>query len=308
LSTLDAFVLEYAPGPLIDIDPALVRARAAFRPTLDALASLSDADLLYDWRWNGNPADVRYGFHRTFELLESATAAAARALADSPTNEARNAVAAATASRWALQAILARLGDDDLDTDPGNGEWTLRKTMQHIINSQRGYAWGSAAWLSLGITGDLGDTWPPQEMHEGFPEEEEEALGSLSEVRAELNDIVDVTSARYAALTEDELRVMSRWSGYPVSIAFRQWRWSSHISEHTVQIEKTLDLLGRRRSEVDWLVRLIGRAYGAFEATAFGRQSAAAATSVFDDVAGELTDLRGQLTAAARAAIPAEDW
>jgi hypothetical protein len=308
LSTLDAFVLEYAPGPLIEIDPALVRARAAFRPTLDALASLSDADLLYDWRWEGNPADVRYGFYRTFELLETATAQATRALSGSPTNEARDAVAAATASRWALQAILATLGDDDLDADPGNGEWTLRKTMQHIINSQRGYAWGSAAWLSLGITGDLGDTWPPQEMQAGFPEEEEEALGSLSEVRAELDDIVDVTSARYAALTEDELRVMGRWSGYPVSIAFRQWRWSSHISEHSVQIEKTLDLLGRRRSEVDWLVRLVGRAYGAFEATAFGRQSAAAAASVFDDVADELSELRSQLTAAARAAIPAEDW
>lgn len=308
-AALDSFVLERAPGRLVELDPSLVRTREAFRPTLDALAAMTDRDFTYAWTWNGNPADIRYGFYRVLELLETATSSASRALSAQPNSEARDAAAAATASRWALQAILATLTDADLDADPGNAEWSVRRTMQHIVGSQRGYAWGTAAWLSLreqtrteGL-GRLNDEW-----FAAMPEEEDEARGSLADVRRKLDDIVDVTSARYATLTDDDMAVMGRWSGYPVSVAFRQWRWSSHIAEHTVQIEKTLDMLGRRRSEVDWLVRLIGRAFGALEATTFGRESAGDAASVFEGVARDLADLHPQLTAAAKAAIPAEDW
>jgi len=147
----------------------------------------------------------------------------------------------------------------------------------------------------------------PEDAFPDFPEDEA-AHGSLADVRAELDNLVDSTSSRYATLTPDDMLVKSGWSGFPVTIGFRQWRWSSHIAEHTIQIEKTIDLLMRPRSEVDWLVRAIARAYGQLEATAFGRASAVGATHVFTDVATQLQTLRPQLVAAAAAAIPAEDW
>src|SRR3954470_19434625 len=308
-AALDSFILEKAPGPLVELDPALLRARTAFRTTLDVLAGLDDSALLYALTWEGNAVDIRYGFYRVFEILEPATAAALRVLTSSPTTEARDAVAAATASRWQLQGVLATLTDADLDADPGNDEWSIRRTMGHINGSQRGYAWGSAWWMSVrDEPRQEGPQRAPDGMFASMPPDEREADGSLLEVRQQLDDLVDSTSSRYATLTTEEMNIKSGWSGYPVTIGFRQWRWSSHIGEHTFQIEKTIDLLGKRRSEVDWLVRLIAAAYGRFEATAFGRADAGPAGGIFEDVATQLDELRASVLPAAAAAVPAEEW
>jgi hypothetical protein len=252
---------------------------------------------------------VRYGFYRVLEILDLAASASTRALAGSPSSEARDAVGATALSRWALHGVLATLTDVDLDADPGNAEWTIRRTMQHIINSQRGYAWGSANWLSVrDQPRPAGPQRLPGDPNDGFPEEDEEALGSLVDVRREFDDVVDATSTRYATLTTDEMNVKAGWSGYPVTIGFRQWRWSSHIDEHTVQIEKTIDMLGKRRSEVAWLSRLNARAFGRLGATVFGRSSAGAAAPILEQVARDLDTLRVSVVAAAEAGVPAEDW
>ena len=308
-AVLDPFVLEHAPGPLVELDPALVRARSAFRSALQSLARFTDDQLTYEWMWTDNHADVRYGFYRAWELLESAASQTTRAMADARSSEAIDAVAAATVARWQLHGVLATLSDADLDADPGNGEWTIRRTLQHVINSQRGYAWGSAYWLSVrDQPRQPGPQRPPEDVFGGFPEEETEAGGNIASVGRELDDVVDATSSRYATLTSDDMKVMGGWSGFPVTIGFRQWRWSSHIVEHTIQVEKTIDMLGRRRSEVDWLVRSVAAAYGRLEAVNFGRAAVTAATSTFDRVARELDELSESLQAAAAAAVPAQEW
>jgi hypothetical protein len=142
-----------------------------------------------------------------------------------------------------------------------------------------------------------------------MPSEEDEATGSLADVRRQLDDIVDSTSSRYAGLSDDELKVNAGWSGFPVTIGFRQWRWSSHIAEHTVQIEKTLDMLGRRQSEVARLSRLVARAFGRLEAVVFYRPGAAAAADVLDGVAGDLRHISETAASALAAGVPARiDW
>jgi hypothetical protein len=309
-AVLDRFVLEKAPGPLVDIDPSLARARSAFGGLLDTLAAMRDEQLTYQWMWGEHQADIRYGFYRVLEMLEGATSAARLALAGQPSSEARDAVGAATAARWGLHGVLATLNDADLDADAGGGEWTIRRTMGHIINSQRGYAWGSAYWISVrDEPRKAGPQRAPDDAFgSDFPEEEDEPTGSLAQVRRKLDDIVDATSARYATLTTEDLEVMGGWSGFPVTIGFRQWRWSSHIQEHTVQIEKTIDLLKRPRSEVDWLVRANARAFGQLGATTFGRASAGPAGPILDELADELGEMRSALATAAAAAVPAEDW
>jgi hypothetical protein len=307
---IDPFILENAPGPVVDVDAGLIRTRAAFNDLLTTVGRLDDASLGHAWTWDGNAVDIRYSFYRAFEMIEGATSAANRALAGAPSSEARDAVTAATASRWQLHGVLATLDEADLDADPGNDEWTIRRTMGHIINSQRGYAWGSAWWLSVRDEPRFeGPQRAPEDAFpSGFPEEEDEPTGTLAEVRAKLDEIVDATSARYTTLTDDDMLVKSGWSGFPVTIGFRQWRWSSHIAEHTVQIEKTIDMLGRRRSEVDWLVRLIAAAYGRLEATVFGRESAAGASNVLTSVATDLEGMSPSVGAAIRAGVAAPDW
>jgi len=245
-AVLDPFVLERAPGPTVGLDPALLGARAALNDLLAQLARVDDSQLTYAWTWDRNAVDIRYAFYRALETIEAATSALSRAMAGTPSSEARDAVGAATAARWELHGLLVTLADADLDADPGNKEWTVRQTLAHILGSQRGYAWGSAYWLSArNEPAPTGEWRAPEEIFAAMPAEEHEADGDAAQVRRLLDDIVDATTSRYATLTTDEMNVVGGWSGFPVTMGFRQWRWSSHIQEHTVQVEKTLDMLGR---------------------------------------------------------------
>ena len=310
-AALDPFVLRYAPGPLAELDATLLRTRGEATALINAMAALDDSSLRVQWFWDGNDVDVRYAFYRAFEALESAEAVARLATGASGSSQPREAVAAATASRWDLHGLLATLDDDDLDADPQNGEWTIRQTMGHIISGQRGYAWGTAWWLSVRDEArSEGEQRAPEHVFADLPEEDEEATGSLADVRRRLDDILDSTSSRFATLTDDDLYVRGGWSGFPVTVGFRQWRWSSHIAEHTVQIEKTLDMLGRRQSEVARLSRLVARAYGRLESVNYYRSGGRdAAARILGEVTIELVQIRETVAGALAAGIPARiDW
>ena len=58
--------------------------------------------------------------------------------------------------------------------------------------------------------------------------------------------------------------------GLPVSIGFRLGRYGSHIREHTIQVDKTLAMLGREPTEVERLIRLVLASYGRLEALVIG--------------------------------------
>ncbi|HUP83406.1 MAG TPA: DinB family protein [Candidatus Limnocylindria bacterium] len=308
-AVLDAFVLERAPGPTVQIHPALARLRTAFNATFGVLATIPDERLTSLWVWDGNAINVRYAFYRTLEMLESTAAEVARGIAGYPSSEARDAVGATSAARWELQGVLAGLSDADLDADPGGGEWTVRQTMGHIIGGQRGYAWGNAYWISVRDQAQPpGPRRAPEGLFASMPQDDEEATGTLVDVRQKLDDIVDTTSSRYATLTADEMDAAAGWYGFPVTVAFRMWRLPSHIEEHTLQIEKTLDMLGHRATEVERLVRLNARAMGRLEALVFGRAAdqldAAQSGATLDRLAQALHDMTTPVKAAADTGEP----
>lgn len=301
---LDPFVLERAPGPTVEVHPALARLRGAVNATFAVLGTIPDERLTSLWVWDGNDINVRYAFYRTLEMLESGTAQVARAIGSHESSEAREAVGATSAARWDLQGVLAGLSDSDLDADPGGGEWTVRQTMGHIIGGQRGYAWGSAYWISVrNEPKPDGPRRAPDGLFASMPSDDDEATGTLAEVRRKLDDVVDSTSSRYATLTTDEMDSAAGWYGFPVTVGFRMWRWPSHIAEHTVQIEKTLDMLSHRATEVERLVRLNARAMGRLEALVFGRAAeqldASGVGQTLDRLATEVQDMAAPVKAAA---------
>ena len=116
-------------------------------------------------------------------------------------------------------------------------------------------------------------------------------------------------SSRYATLTTDEMAVMGGWSGYPGHGRFPQWRWSSHIEEHTIQIEKTIDMLGHRRQRSAGSSRLNARRVRPARRYRL-RPRAPQATRRRSSTMSprELDVLRVSVVAAAAAAVPAEDW
>ena len=84
----------------------------------------------------------------------------------------------------------------------------------------------------------------------------------MTDVSARLDDVVDANIAAFAALDDAALRVDARWAGLHIPIAFRLGRYGSHIREHTIQLDKTLVMIGRQPTEVERIVRLILGSYG----------------------------------------------
>ncbi len=158
--------------------------------------------------------------------------------------------------------------DADLDGDPGGGEWTIRQTLAHTVYVERAYPSWSAWWLGREQTTELPAS-APDEVGEGFPDESDEGAGSLTEIATRLDAAMDGAAERMATLDDDQLAIPARWSGYEVTVGFRLWRQSSHLQEHTVQVEKTLVMLGRAPDEAQRLARLALRAYGRLESVVY---------------------------------------
>lgn len=272
VATLDEFLLRLAPGEPIRPDPALLRARDSLRTALSDLRQVPDAALEKSWPWRGEQADVRHGLYSQYETLEQTRAEVQRLLADLVRTEspARPLVASATAARWDLHGLLAGLVNEDLDRDTGNGEWTVRQTLAHIVNGQRAYGWFTAWWLAR--DSDPQADFPrrvPEEVAAELPAEDTDGVGSIDEIGRRLDDILDLSAGVLGSLTEAQLRVPARWSGTAVNVGFRINRWSSHLREHTIQIEKTLEYIGHQTTEVERLLRLIAAAYGRLEEDTF---------------------------------------
>ena len=205
--------------------PSIARARRSLTGAITDMLAVQDAALEGAWRWrpdDPDDADVRYGLYRIHEALEEAVAAVARGRANDGAERVAPAVpklATATLARWALHGALAPLTTAEIDADPGGGEWSVRQTLGHVVASQRSYGWTSAWFLSRAGTPDAGKRLPDGALPE--LDEDAEGLGTVAEVRARLDGLLDAAAERFGALDEDALEVPGRWSGLPVTIDFR---------------------------------------------------------------------------------------
>jgi hypothetical protein len=279
--TIDTPLLELTdPGLARPLPAAFASARADVLAAARDLLAIPEPALSRPWPWKGDSEEeVRYGAYRAAEAMELAEVEARTLMAAGEATETQAArlMGPATAARWDLHGVLLPLEEALLDADPGSGEWSIRFVLGHTVASQRGYGWGTAWWQAQGFRIDDPDLPPrlPEEVFARFPDEHgPEAEGSLADLRARLDDILDRGAERLAGLPDERSALGARWSGFAVTIAFRFGRWSSHIREHTIQVEKTLAMLGHRPDEPARLVRNLLAAYGRAEATVFGRLDA----------------------------------
>jgi hypothetical protein len=294
ISTADAPLLRHTSDELARPLPAAIRDAREDLPAIIAdVLAIPESALERDWAWiGGGEGDVRYGIYRLHELFERAEIEASRQVRTSGRDGgiAAAVIGPATAARWDLHGVLAPLTDVELDADPGGGEWTIRLTLGHTVNSQRAYGWSTAWWQGRGFALDDPDLPPrvSEELFEALPDEETaEAAGSLDDIRARLDEILDLSAERLAGTPDDRLGYGARWSGFAVPVSFRLGRWSSHIREHTIQVEKTLVMLGRVPTEPERLARLTLAAYGRAEAVVFGQPDADSAGGIIRAAVGE---------------------
>jgi hypothetical protein len=254
------------------VHPAIVSARTSIEATLRSTLRLSDVALPRSWPWRGHDerVDVRYGLYRLYEIIEEATVTAMGALTllGARQTDAGRILAQATQARWDLHGLLLPLADGDLDQPPGGEEWTLRQTLGHVVGSQARYTFNTAFWA---FTPPAHDGTPPDAPETPLTVREQNAAwsaGAVLDIRARLDAMLDLAVGLLAGIDDaPHLEALGAWVGYPVTIRFRLHRFASHLREHTIQVEKTLALLGRQPREVERLVRTIIGAYGRLEAT-----------------------------------------
>ena len=75
----------------------------------------------------------------------------------------------------------------------------------------------------------------------------------------------------FADISEEELNAPSMyWEGYELSLRFRLHRFDSHLSQHMVQLDKTLPAVGLPPNEAKRLLRLVYAALAEAEGAVIG--------------------------------------
>lgn len=248
---------------------------------LRMVTGIPDERLLESWTWRGAEVNVRHGLYRIVEIFEEGAEDARQQSRGSRMCD------QSEAGRWDLHAVLASLAVSDLDADPGGEQWTIRKTLRHMLGAQDwfGRVMGESMRLLAAdapVPLDL-----PDQILADFGPRPPYAKGTIPEIVTLFDTLMD-----RALAAVDELEVLGKldapinWFGAPVTQGYFAHRQSAHLREHTIQIDKTLQLLGRTPTEAQRIARAQARALA-------GLLSAPAATVA--DKLGEAESVAAEL-------------
>lgn len=246
---------------------------------------LSDADLGQPYRWGAHQEGVRFALlGATHELRTLAVyLAAERRRAGPPLSRAHHALAQYHAARRDLDAVLLGVTAEEYDLSPAPGEWPLRYVYGHMVGAERNFF----ALVHYGLRRQReGD-----DLDARLPDGEADRL--LGPFPA-FNAIMDTGSqadmaayhavqhgralAEFAGISDTEIDGPSIWwEGEPYTLEYRLHRMDAHLRQHTIQIEKTRDQLGRPATEARRLLRLVYAALAEVEGTLVGAADLGAA-------------------------------
>ncbi|HEV8488762.1 MAG TPA: DinB family protein [Candidatus Limnocylindrales bacterium] len=268
-----------------------------------SLRQISDSDLERPWAWGQYDEEgIRFAFFRTLEELTdlAVEVAARREEAGRPIGRAARLVGRYHVAWRELWSIVDGAGESLLDAVPAAGEWPLRTVLEHLVGADLGFLVAqrnAAERRAAGLApARAGDAW---ERLAGTPETEFERIfmGPLDAILAEHTRVHDGV-LELARLTDDELASESAFWDGTMPNRFRLGRFESHLRQHTIQVEKTIEAIAGPPREVDRLLLLIRRAQGEAESAAIGaedvlQQSGAAVAPGIAARSDELVALTG---------------
>ena len=251
---------------------------ANFEAAVRGFAALDHQALSQPWPWRDGRMDVRYALYRT---LEEAQEAYAR-MAAVPHPEPRRILALAQRALGDLRGLLTGLPAGALDAAPRAGEWSIRATLHHVLVVERRYA------LQTRYAVERTDADPMRIAEERLPSPEAiDASGDVDTLLARLAEARAETDRALGDLTPAAMSRPTQWVKVDVDVRFRLHRFASHIVEHTVQCETTLEALGLAPTEGRRIVRRVTAALGELE----GLGAAAAARELEARLADRLASV-----------------
>jgi hypothetical protein len=235
---------------------------------LRRILAIPDSALDGDFRWREHDFARRHGIYMvTEELL-----AAADAQEEGSGGEAGRLAGHVVEAAWDLRTLMFPLEAPLWDRDPGHGEWTLRQALSHVLDSQDFWGWAIAWWTAHRRRGEEVPFRPRRaDLPERILVEHRRFEGDSAGLIEQLDELVrgscgDLMEAAALGLLHDPQVSFNGRPELPVDMAYYPRRWAAHLREHTVQVEKTLALLGRSPTEQERMVRVIGHSLGRLEA------------------------------------------
>jgi uncharacterized damage-inducible protein DinB len=255
----------------MDIDELIVSLRAAREQTLATFADLDPARLSEPRSWRGVQATLQFLLGWLAEgddtrltwLLET------RARLGAAPNVAQTALLTAGAARGRLHGALVGVPVALFDQPPAPDEWSVQRTLGHIVAIDTRYRLAVEHALTRARTGGSGPmrpdeaTLPPREG-------EAEARGTRQEMLTRLAAARDGVDRVIAATPNALLDAPTIWLALEVDLRFRIHRFAAHDREHTIQLRKTLTALGVAQNEPQLLLADAEQARGALEAALRG--------------------------------------
>ena len=223
---------------------------------LRTVSEIPDDDLLRSWTWRGAAVNVRHGLYRILEIFEEG--------GEDARNHTRGSRLRGNseAGRWDLHAVLIPLSIVDIDANPGGEQWTIRKTVRHILGAQDWFARVLGESQRLLAAGDPVAVDMPDQILAEFGSRPPSAKGTIPEVLSLFDGLMNraLTAADQLDLA-GQLDVPIGWFEASVTVGYFAHRQSAHLREHTIQIDKTLQQIGRTPTEAQRIARAQARAF-----------------------------------------------
>lgn len=222
-------------------------------------ALLPDEALEHAWTWRDRQTRVRYALYRS---LEEEQEALVRARAEWEPTEAERILALAQRAFGDLRGLLVGIDEQLLDRAPAEGQWPLRLVLRHALTVEKRYA--AQVVYSAHRREEEPVAIPPDRLPH---EDDADVAGDIARILDRFATFRAQTDALCGALPAAAMARPALWGGFEVDVRFRLHRFASHIVEHTIQCEKTLDALGSAPSEARRIVRRISTTRGELEAS-----------------------------------------
>ena len=262
---------------------------ALVRATVD----VSDAEMGRPWVWREYDEEgLRFALLMAqHELRDLAVRLAA--MRPAPPSQAQRILGQYHHAYRDLTGALAGVRDQDLDRVPREGEWALREVIAHMLGAEYGFL-GTVQYARdpdrPADEEEAGDRWPTWRKEHGYA-----APGSLpggiADVRNAMFEIHRRVLRELGALRDDELEKLAGfWDGLK-PIRFRMHRFEAHMIQHTIQVDKTLQWIGRSPTEARRLVRVLYRDLAAVEmlsSEGFGQRERDEAAQIIGERAAEI--------------------
>lgn len=254
------------------------RFSASLDGLLPAFSRLTAQDLDRQWVWRDYTDDgLRFALLRTYEeLVELRThLRAERASSDQPLSKAERLLGEYHRAFRGLEAMLYGLSNEQADLEPEPGEWSVRRTLGHVLTAELGFLPVVKLALEAESRGDA-PTKPTEQDWDrfvGLSDEEYDALmaAPITEMWSAYAEWHERVLEELQVISDSQLQAPSRyWEEDAYTVEFRLLRFSSHRFQHSVQIEKSLRSSVGPPTEASRLVRELARVRADIESVRIG--------------------------------------